>query len=745
MDSTVAAQIDEWREQRNWSRNELAKRAGIDPGYLSRILRGKRPSEVVLRKIAKPLQLTEEQSGLLLAAAGYAVPTVAEILPNDQRATIEAAIRRIPGLTVEFRSRLAVQLVSVATATEALWHKAHDLGDPIPHVPEHGPEHSLAMLSRLVEFFPEGLARLARRREISLALLLQSLWLHDVGIAAHAGADSATHRGEQRKKDLYSDYRTYPKRSENYVRELHLELGLSKEDARVLENLCKHHRESENLSAVAIEEGNGVIPAREQKVLIALLRIADLLDVRPERVATKQKLDEVMANWQVMLEVRGEWLRNLFIARLRRERSTLVAEIRYDRGWGQDSINTLLEAVVRELQGQINLVKDILVDEPDCILLNVRTDVSPDPLPTELKSAMEKVRRSLGRYPSARHFMDRVLDSLDRLLKFGKYDDVRDYVERELRASIGLRPYHVQVQNLCDDLVQILKGDYSEEKQLRVIEQVSLVYRNHKEKAFAEIAAAAKREFCDPNASFLLFGYSECVLKGLGAIEQSVRRSVDVTILEFRAKSLYDSDFRLQYCDGANFALEVRRLGYERIWLAPDASVTAIFTLPQRLASHASPGSLPRRPTHLIVGVNAITPDDPRRLSEEAEDTATVREPAYGAYSTTGYRTIIEMAKKYKAHVYVLAESAKIRHGVEETAKERVHCWLAQDERWAELMRDGIRIFSPLDDQIDSHDISWFITDLGRDNPADLRRKHPASFSALPTALHAADGLTRAG
>src|SRR5438105_4404926 len=53
----------------------LAKAAGISYNYLLRLLAGDRnPSEQVVYKLAEALHLSTEQSGELLASAGYAPP-----------------------------------------------------------------------------------------------------------------------------------------------------------------------------------------------------------------------------------------------------------------------------------------------------------------------------------------------------------------------------------------------------------------------------------------------------------------------------------------------------------------------------------------------------------------------------------------------------------------------------------------------------------------------------------------------
>ena len=133
--------------------------------------------------------------------------------------------------------------------------------------------------------------------------------------------------------------------------------------------------------------------------------------------------------------------------------------------------------------------------------------------------------------------------------------------------------------------------------------------------------------------------------------------------------------------------------------------VASVFALPNRLKPEDQVSAFPRRPTHLLLGVNAIVAET----------------NAYGAYSTTGCLAVAQIAKHFNASVYVLAESTKIRKDVPETPEERIHYWLPKDHFWLRLRREEVRIYNPLDDKIPSCLIDAFITEDGVFAPEELK------------------------
>jgi hypothetical protein len=72
---------------------------------------------------------------------------------------------------------------------------------------------------------------------------------------------------------------------------------------------------------------------------------------------------------------------------------------------------------------------------------------------------------------------------------------------------------------------------------------------------------------------FVVFGYSNCVLKALGGLDGPVRQASYVYICECRNKSLYyEMDNSVEYCDGVEYARKIRALGYRNIQIISDAS-----------------------------------------------------------------------------------------------------------------------------------------------------------------------------
>ncbi|MBI3969341.1 MAG: helix-turn-helix domain-containing protein [Chloroflexi bacterium] len=69
------------REDAGLSQNQLAKRVGLNSGYVSRLEAGAResPSREAVLALASALELGEPERDRLLAAAGYLPPSLAEI------------------------------------------------------------------------------------------------------------------------------------------------------------------------------------------------------------------------------------------------------------------------------------------------------------------------------------------------------------------------------------------------------------------------------------------------------------------------------------------------------------------------------------------------------------------------------------------------------------------------------------------------------------------------------------------
>ena len=87
--------IKELRERCEFSQRQLAYLSGVSNTEIKRIEDGtrKRPSQEILKKLAKPLGVEYER---LLQAAGYYInPQNSDILPNNEDTNISSTHRRI--------------------------------------------------------------------------------------------------------------------------------------------------------------------------------------------------------------------------------------------------------------------------------------------------------------------------------------------------------------------------------------------------------------------------------------------------------------------------------------------------------------------------------------------------------------------------------------------------------------------------------------------------------------------------
>ncbi len=94
MTPTFASLLTQYREACDLAANELARRAGVDASYISRLERSERrpPSRLVVHRLARTLGLDPLATDCFLIAAGYAP---AWLVPEP---ILVDALRRIAAL-----------------------------------------------------------------------------------------------------------------------------------------------------------------------------------------------------------------------------------------------------------------------------------------------------------------------------------------------------------------------------------------------------------------------------------------------------------------------------------------------------------------------------------------------------------------------------------------------------------------------------------------------------------------------
>jgi translation initiation factor 2B subunit (eIF-2B alpha/beta/delta family) len=665
----------------------------------------RRVSNDAARALAAVLDLSVNEKRALYEATGTPIKDGEITRPvNPYLSSVRQILEnKFPLLASD--SLLKEKLLSIVDSVVSDWRgKADRLP---PWAPSRGPDHNFEMLRRIAEYLnDEEISHLTLNEQF---LLIASIWLHDIGIA-FAGEGVSQH----------VIHETFHSESWKRIKAHHFEYQLNDREADVIVNLCKHYRDVTQLSNLEIIDTSSAVIAARQRLLLAYLQLADILDARPTRLANKHYFATATQS-----EVVSSWLFNLFIQEFGRDRDAhkLVARVNYSPSWGHSKIADLISTITKHLQGRLNHLKDILIAEGRCTLLSVeiRLGAGPD---TDHNTRMVQFLSTLGtfRSPNARRVFQTLLDSMGRI---GTYAALKDFAENRIPAAIKIHPYHARVRNLQDQITGILTSPDPEAKKLDISRKLAEDYVEQLTEMDKKIGALLTEEL-DSNSCVVLMGYSDCVFNALKEQSEEIRANIHVVVLECRNKSVYDLDNALEYCDGAENAVAITGAGFRNVWLATDASVASLFhtesTLSKRVAATSSK-RVPRRPTAVLLGINTIEGCD--------------------GYSTAGYLTVTTVAKANDIPVYVLTETGKIRKQTvpaqeemrsptanptdqpeaSSSRSERPNRWLAEDDLvGTKLKRANVELFNPLDDLIPGADIRYFLTEEGRFTPSELKK-----------------------
>ncbi len=671
------AAVAEARQAKGLSRAELAQQLGLDVSTLSRIENGKRP---VSRKLRPRLNAVLGLDGRFSAAAAgeAAMVTLPAVSPWEEGDRwmggdyCETEAMRIisSGLSEAVAGELNRFVPAVIKYVRTAWLKAYDRahGEPIPYVAQRGPNHSLAMMRVLFQRFSRAIRGLTPPE---LRILMAAIWVHDLGLTLdHA----AGHGG---------GLNSYHEWSESHVRENYFSFGLcDPEEAKAVSTLCRFHRNTNHLPDLEITGAGGGLDVNRQKTLIALLRLANLMDVHYNRVRDTELHSKV----PLPIDFQSELLRNLLVTRLYKDRHFLRAEVTYSPDWGESRASALMSTIELDLRTELSRIKDVLtcnLQHLDLLWTKVVGGAYPDP---SIAAHLLEATRFLGtaRSPNAARVLDDLLGYLSRELSSAR-DAARacDAAKSAIEELVKTCGQHAQLLNLRDRALQT-----SDIVSLRALIEE---FQTDKHRAYEAIAAEAQRLF-KPGDWFVLYGYSAAVLEALKALPLDVKSSARVFVLECRGKTLYGPENTVEYCDGVQYALRVREHGYKQVYLAADSCAAYILEASCREPSQWEPyfKRAAAARVFVLLGADGV---DPASAS---------------AWSTVGCLPLALAAKEYGAKVYVLAEPRKMRRGLK-WPEPREAEWLTSEPAInGVLEHNGIEKIHPLNERLPSKLVSWF-------------------------------------
>ena len=672
--------VAEARQAKGLSRAELAQQLGLDVSTLSRIETGMRP---ISRKLRPRLY-----SVLGLDPRVSAVAAVhPDGFPKRRNASLSSwedgdkwktgdyceseAIHIIrSGLSEPVAKDLNRFVPAVIKYVRKAWMEAYERkqGEPIPHVATRGPNHCLAVMRILFQRFSRALRGLTPPE---LRILAAAIWVHDLGLTLDEAATDS---------DVLNTYHEW---SESHVRENYYSFGLcDPEEAKAVGTLCRFHRNTNHLPDLEISGAGGGLAVNRQKTLIALLRLGNLMDVHYNRVCQTELHSKV----PLPIDFQSELLRNLFVTRLYDDRHFLRAEVTYSPDWGESRASSLMSTIERDLRTELSRIKDVLtsnLQHIDLLWTKVVGGAYPDP---SIAAHLLEATRFLGtsRSPNASRVLDDLLGYLARHLSSprepGRVCEAAKSAIDELVKTCG---QHAQLLNLQDRA-----REAKDVPELRAIVQE---FQTGKTKAYQDIGSEAQKIF-RPEDWFVLFGFSGAVLEALRALGQDVKTSSRVFVLECRNKTLYGPENTVEYCDGAQYALRVRELGYKQVYLASDSCAAYILAASKREPTEWEPyfRRSGNNRVYVLLGADGIDPNDA------------------SAWSTVGSLPLALAAREYGAKVYVLAESKKLRPGLK-WPQPREAEWLTSEPALnGVLEHNGIEKIHPLNERLPSKLVTWF-------------------------------------
>jgi len=514
-------------------------------------------------------------------------------------------------------------------------------------------------------------------------LLLASAWLHDVGMILNLF-------GRHEDANVVRD--THDERCAQYIRNNRETLGLDLPESTIVAELCRYHRKKNDISTCQKEVG-----AVRLTLLAAYLRLADAIHLDITRMP--QGRYDLLVAAGMPWESRFHWLRSMWVNSIipDPERLTIKVDV-FDTPQGSSKRGLWPRLVEDELQEELDSVRGVLVrGRISCFLdIDIRTigfPLSDEAATIELEEMLGNIE--LEHLSSASEVANSIINTAIRLVDpiqgLNSYKMIREYA-RHLEGVFNARPCHVLIQTV----IQIVRRATEEEDlpdparkgRLDQIKADLESLKATRERNTSALADNAKPFLLD-GGSIVVYGYSVIVLKALGNLPENVKKGIRVFVAECRGKTQYSIANKMIYCDGVNYAVSLRRLGFGQVTLVPDICIASLLARGQV--------------SKVIFGANGID-------AETGE---------FG--HSAGHLAIADLANVYHVPVYVIADTAKLGRLQWDPDLERNIQWLTQDRKTLLLLREhGIGTVNPREDKVEPGKIAMLITEVGAFPPANI-------------------------
>jgi len=511
--------------------------------------------------------------------------------------------------------------------------------------------------------------------------LLSSAWLHDIGMI----------KGLLKENDSYEIIRiNHHERSVKYIKKNRIQMRLDQSDVLILSKICQYHRRHKN-----ILECEELFDDVRIRLVAAYLRLADGLHIDKSRVpeSTYELLKAADMPW----ENRFHWMKSQWVISVKPDfqNNKIVINVIDDK-LNNNEKSILSEAIERDITEELYGIKDVLIKGDITFYLEVDTITIPPALEKEERINYELVRShiEIEQLSSASKVASTISKILLKIIEYmpalEAYPVVKDYI-KQVENLLSDRPSHILIQNILNLIKKytennnLLKEEI-ENNLLSLKESVSkkMNMERHNLSALANNAMP----FLIDGGNIFLFGFSTTIISSLDVLPNAKKQSTIIYVGEGREKTKYSSINETAYCDGLNYAIELKKIGFKHIYIIPDISI----------------GNLMERKmvAKVFFGANCITSE-------------------CKFLQSSGHLSIAIIANKYEIPVYVIVDTSKFGELIYDDKAERKVNWFSADYKTkTELNKYGIKTFNPRDDIVDQCDVSMIITEEGAFPPAQV-------------------------
>nr|MDO8083129.1 hypothetical protein [Candidatus Freyarchaeota archaeon] len=229
---------------------------------------------------------------------------------------------------------------------------------------DHGPAHSKAILELFGKLLDSiSLKKGGRLNEYEYFILYNSAWCHDLGLL------STEEDRDLKEKFSFTKFcefirKNHSRRSFNFINNKWRDMGIQNEtEANLIGIICKVHSAEEDINQLsedlAIPIENNVKTVRT-RFLAALLRLADTLDAKWDRLPPRENINEEISEisrQQIMEYWKHEVVRRINIDH---EREEILVDILIKREYPPKA--DIVGKVKKKLESELESVRKILED-----------------------------------------------------------------------------------------------------------------------------------------------------------------------------------------------------------------------------------------------------------------------------------------------------------------------------------------------------------------------------------------------